>query len=220
MDSTYTSPLTNSTSIANNPNSGGPEVAEHAKKNLISTIDRRLAICDDYEQAIKDAMVEEDTTIRKTGMLQPGSTAALALLNVKEGFVVVGDLGDSHVVLAERVPEKKGIWKAKCLSFAQKPWSKEERERIHDAGGKLNRVYGETRLGEKTTYKLPACYEVRSFSTNTFSRSAQHVPLPRRHGLQTAGRQLDHLVYGNSRRSPQERRLHHRRLDLERGTYC
>jgi serine/threonine protein phosphatase PrpC len=130
------------------PNSGGPEVADHAKTHLIPTIDRRLAICDDYEQAIKDAMVEEDTAIRKTGMLQPGSTAALALINVKEGFVVVGDLGDSHVVLAERVPEKKGIWKAKCLSFAQKPWSKEERERIHDAGGKLNRVYGETRLGE------------------------------------------------------------------------
>jgi len=94
-------------------------------------------------------MVEEDTAIRKTGMLQPGSTAALALVNVKEGFVVVGDLGDSHVVLAERAsPEKKGVWRAKCLSFAQKPWSKEERERIHEAGGKLNRVYGETRLGE------------------------------------------------------------------------
>lgn len=138
------------------PNSGGAEVAEHAKKNLISTIDRRLAICDDHEQAIKDAMVEEDNTIRKTGMLQPGSTAALALVDVKEGFVVVGDLGDSHVVLAERVPEKKGVWKAKCLSFAQKPWSKEERERIHDAGGKLNRVYGETRLGEK----LDKCIKV------------------------------------------------------------
>jgi serine/threonine protein phosphatase PrpC len=135
-------------SITDLINSGGPEVADHAKTHLIPTIDRRLAMCDDYEQAIKDAMVEEDTAIRKTGMLQPGSTAALALINVKEGFVVVGDLGDSHVVLAERVPEKKGIWKAKCLSFAQKPWSKEERERIHDAGGKLNRVYGETRLGE------------------------------------------------------------------------
>jgi hypothetical protein len=97
-------------------------------------------------------MVEEDTTIRKTGMLQPGSTAALALVNVKDGFVVVGDLGDSHVVLAERVPDKKGIWKAKILSTtASKPWSKEERERIHDAGGKLNRVYGETRLGESTS---------------------------------------------------------------------
>ena len=97
-------------------------------------------------------MVEEDTTIRKTGMLQPGSTAALALVNVKDGFVVVGDLGDSHVVLAERVPDNKGIWKAKILSTtASKPWSKGERERIHDAGGKLNRVYGETRLGESTS---------------------------------------------------------------------
>ena len=139
-------------SIADKGHSGGAEVAEHAKNNLISAIDRRLAICDDYEQAVKDAMVEEDTAIRKTGMLQPGSTAALALVNVKEGFVVVGDLGDSHVVLAERVADKKGVWKAKCLSFAQKPWSKEERERIHDAGGKLNRVYGETRLGE--VYRL------------------------------------------------------------------
>jgi hypothetical protein len=130
--------------------SGGPEVAEHARVNLISTINRRLGICDDFEQAIKDAMVEEDTTIRKTGMLQPGSTAALALIDVKRGTVVVGDLGDSHVVLAERNPERKGDWKAKCLSYAQKPWSKEERDRIHDAGGKLNRVYGETRLGEIT----------------------------------------------------------------------
>jgi serine/threonine protein phosphatase PrpC len=130
--------------------SGGPEVAEHARVNLISTINRRLGICDDFEQAIKDAMIEEDTTIRQTGMLQPGSTAALALVDVKRGTVVVGDLGDSHVVLAERNSERKGDWKAKCLSYAQKPWSKEERERIHDAGGKLNRVYGETRLGEFT----------------------------------------------------------------------
>jgi serine/threonine protein phosphatase PrpC len=134
--------------------SGGPEVAEHARVNLISTINRRLGICDDFEQAIKDAMIEEDTTIRKTGMLQPGSTAALALVDVKAGTVVVGDLGDSHVVLAERNSERKGDWKAKCLSYAQKPWSKEERERIHDAGGKLNRVYGETRLGEMTRFSF------------------------------------------------------------------
>ena len=99
---------------------------------------------------MKDAMVEEDEVIRKTGMLQPGSTAALALVDAKRGFVVVGDLGDSHVVLAEKNSERKGDWKAKCLSYAQKPWSKEERERIHDAGGKLNRIYGETRLGDIT----------------------------------------------------------------------
>jgi serine/threonine protein phosphatase PrpC len=99
-------------------------------------------------------MIEEDTTIRKTGMLQPGSTAALALVDVKAGTVVVGDLGDSHVVLAERNSERKGDWKANCLSYAQKPWSKEERERIHDAGGKLNRVYGETRLGEMTRFSF------------------------------------------------------------------
>jgi hypothetical protein len=128
--------------------SGGAEVAEHARVNLTSIIDRRLKMCDDFEQAIKDAMVEEDTAIRKTGMLQPGSTVALAIVDIKRGVVVVGDLGDSHVVLAEKNSERKGDWRAKCLSYAQKPWSKEERERIHDAGGKLNRIYGETRLGE------------------------------------------------------------------------
>ena len=128
--------------------SGGAEVAEHARTNLTAIIDRRLSLCDDFEQAIKDAMVEEDTAIRKTGMLQPGSTVALAIVDVKSGIVVVGDLGDSHVVLAEKNSERKNDWKAKCLSYAQKPWSKEERERIHDAGGKLNRIYGETRLGE------------------------------------------------------------------------
>ena len=127
--------------------SGGAEVAEHARVNLTSIIDRHLGMCDDFEQAIKDAMVEEDTAIRRTGMLQPGSTVALAVVDVKRGVVVVGDLGDSHVVLAEKNSERKGDWKAKCLSHAQKPWSKEERERIHDAGGKLNRIYGETRLG-------------------------------------------------------------------------
>ena len=134
--------------------SGGAEVAEHARVNLTSTIDRRLGMCDDFEQAIKDAMVEEDTAIRKTGMLQPGSTVALVLVDVKRGIVVVGDLGDSHVVLAEKNSERKGDWKAKCLSYAQKPWSKEERERIHDAGGKLNRIYGETRLGEIAHYSF------------------------------------------------------------------
>jgi len=98
--------------------------------------------------------VEEDTAIRKTGMLQPGSTVALAVVDAKRGVVVVGDLGDSHVVLAERNSERKADWRAKCLSHAQKPWAKEERERIHEAGGKLNRVYGETRLGELVTSLL------------------------------------------------------------------
>lgn len=127
--------------------SGGPEVAEHAKQNLVSIIDRRLRQCEDHEQAIKDALIEEDTAIRKTGWLQPGSTVALALVDVRKGFVVVGDLGDSHVVLAERMSDRKGDWKAKCLTTSHKPWDKGERERIHEAGGKLNRVYGEQRLG-------------------------------------------------------------------------
>ena len=67
-------------------------MAEHARVNLISRIDRRLGLCDDYEQAIKDAMIEEDDAIRKTGMLQPGSTAALAIVDAERGFVVVGAL--------------------------------------------------------------------------------------------------------------------------------
>lgn len=130
--------------------SGGSEVAEHARQNLVSRIDRRLKICDDYEQAISDALIEEDNAIRKTGMLQPGSTVALALVDIKRGTVIVADLGDSHVVLAEKGSEKKGDWKAKCLTEAQKPWSKGERERIHEAGGKLNRIYGEQRLGKSS----------------------------------------------------------------------
>lgn len=103
---------------------------------------------DDYEQAIRDAFCEEDDAIHELGLLQPGSTAALALVDAKRGLLVVGDLGDSHVVLAERNSDRKGDWKARCLSVAQKPWDRGERERIHAAGGKLNRVYGEQRLGE------------------------------------------------------------------------
>lgn len=87
--------------------------------------------------------------------------------------MVVGDLGDSHVVLAERNSDRKGDWRAKCLSVAQKPWEKGERERIHEAGGKLNRVYGETRLGgyHASRRRLPLFSQLTECSTGALNMS-------------------------------------------------
>lgn len=65
----------------------------------------------DYEEAIKGALTDEDKILLDSVDSQSkeasvsGSTVAICLMNLTKGDLVVGNLGDSHIVLAERHPK-------------------------------------------------------------------------------------------------------------------
>lgn len=64
----------------------------------------------DYETAIREAFLDEDKLLLDKFMSEStepaitGSTVALCFANLTKGILVVGNLGDSHIVLAERDP--------------------------------------------------------------------------------------------------------------------
>lgn len=64
-------------------------------------------------EAIKGALTDEDNMLLdsfKTKTSEPavsGSTAAICFINLTKGEMVVANLGDSHVVLAERDPRSE-----------------------------------------------------------------------------------------------------------------
>jgi hypothetical protein len=92
--------------------SGSGLVADHASKWL----HRLLALRPEFEQgdyaeALKAALADEDGLLLesfKHDSAEPalsGSTAAICLINLTAGELVVSNLGDSHVLLAERDPK-------------------------------------------------------------------------------------------------------------------
>lgn len=91
-------------------NSGSELVAEHASKNLHTLIVKRPEFeRGDYEGAIKGALEDEDAILLESFMkdnnTEPavvGSTVALCFVNLTKGIMVVGNLGDSHIILAQR----------------------------------------------------------------------------------------------------------------------
>jgi hypothetical protein len=60
------------------------------------------------------AWIEQKSPARVKG----GSTATLCLLDVTNGVVAVGNLGDSHVVLGTEKSDNEGGFSAVCASFA------------------------------------------------------------------------------------------------------
>lgn len=65
----------------------------------------------DYEAALKGALADEDALLlerfqdRSMEAAISGSTVALCFVNLSTGDLVVGNLGDSHAVLADRDPK-------------------------------------------------------------------------------------------------------------------
>lgn len=91
--------------------SGTELVSEHASRNLHTLLAKRPEFDQgDYEEAIKAALTDEDSILLnnfKTKTTEPavsGSTVAICFINLTKGEMVVANLGDSHVVLAERDP--------------------------------------------------------------------------------------------------------------------
>lgn len=64
----------------------------------------------DWAKAIKEALAEEDRILLerfKHESAEPaisGSTVAMCCINLTQGELIVSNLGDSHVILAERDP--------------------------------------------------------------------------------------------------------------------
>lgn len=101
--------------------SGSELVAEHARVNLHRLFAQRAEFDrGNYEDAIKGALVDEDAILLdnfKTKSTEPavsGSTVAICFINLTKGLLVVANLGDSHVVLAERDPRDERPFHIVC----------------------------------------------------------------------------------------------------------
>lgn len=92
--------------------SGSEMVADHASKNLHRLLAKQPEFDQgDYAAAIKTAISDEDGLLLnnfKIDSAEPavsGSTVAACFMNLTKGELIVSNLGDSHVILAERNPQ-------------------------------------------------------------------------------------------------------------------
>ncbi|CAG8053351.1 unnamed protein product [Penicillium salamii] len=91
---------------------GSELVSEHVNQTLHHLIAHRPELeREDWAGAIKAALIEEDQMLLdrfKNETAEPaisGSTVAVCCINLTQGELVVSNLGDSHVILAERDPK-------------------------------------------------------------------------------------------------------------------
>jgi serine/threonine protein phosphatase PrpC len=106
-----------------------------------------------------------------------GSTFSLCLVDLTDGVLIVGNLGDSHVLLAEHYPTG---WEVKRITKAHKPGSDAEKERIKEAGGVVNRELGSPRIG----ISLPLSQG--NSIANDSRRCPEYVPRSRGSPVQSA----------------------------------
>lgn len=134
---------------------GSDLVAEHASKNLHTLLVKRPEFeKGDYEGAIKGALEDEDGILLESFMndknTEPavvGSTVALCFVNLTKGVLVVGNLGDSHIILAQRNASNEMPYNVQRLTRSHKPGLPSEKARIERAGGTVHNRTGTTRLG-------------------------------------------------------------------------
>ncbi|KAH8693759.1 phosphatase 2C-like domain-containing protein [Talaromyces proteolyticus] len=133
---------------------GSSMVSEHVRQNLAHLLVSRPEFSQgDYETAICRAFEDEDSLLFGLSMaedIEPvisGTTVALCLVNLTKGLVVVGNVGDSHILLAERDPLTEAIVWQDRLTKAHKPNTPAERNRIERAGGAVRVISGTARLG-------------------------------------------------------------------------
>ncbi|KAL4996062.1 phosphatase 2C-like domain-containing protein [Aspergillus recurvatus] len=129
-------------------------VSNHAKQHV-----RRLLFESDefrngkYEQAMQAAISKEDELLLQGFhegqdlFATSGSTASLALVDLKKGVLVVGNIGDSHILMAERDPETGQVKSIERLTTSHKPESADEKARIEKAGGQVHSQHDISRIG-------------------------------------------------------------------------
>ncbi|PYH42898.1 uncharacterized protein BP01DRAFT_302335 [Aspergillus saccharolyticus JOP 1030-1] len=134
---------------------GSSKVAKHARDNIPRYLKESHALAKgEYEEAIAEAIHKEEEQLLhefwagEDKHAQAGTTMALVILNLKRGVLVVGNVGDSDVVLGEvKVGEGgKGV-EVTRLSTTHKPENAGERHRVELAGGSVNTDSGTARIG-------------------------------------------------------------------------
>ncbi|KAJ5130363.1 uncharacterized protein N7515_006402 [Penicillium bovifimosum] len=133
---------------------GSGLVSDHLKDSLHNLLAQRPEFeKDDWATAIKAALAEEDRILLerfKNESFEPavsGSTVAMCCINLTHGELVVSNLGDSHVILAERDPKTEHPYHVRRLTEAHKPEIPSEKARIEEAGGMVINRRGTHRLG-------------------------------------------------------------------------
>ncbi|CAI7673114.1 unnamed protein product [Penicillium palitans] len=133
---------------------GSGLVSEHVHKSLHHLLGRRPEFeQDDWAAAIKAALAEEDSILldrfehESSEPAISGSTVAMCCLNLTKGELMVSNLGDSHVILAERDRKTEHPYHIRRLTEAHKPSTPSEKTRIEQAGGVVNNRSGTERLG-------------------------------------------------------------------------
>ncbi|RMY95102.1 hypothetical protein D0862_08817 [Hortaea werneckii] len=129
---------------------GGSLAVNQIEQEMISVLESHLEgdmSSHQYQNALKNALKDQDAALLATDMSHQGSTAAIALLDTARGLLVSADLGDSHIVLASKQPDERLVWNVSRLSVLQNPSSTMEQARIEDAGGEINHTYGSARIG-------------------------------------------------------------------------
>ncbi|KAL4961611.1 PP2C family serine/threonine-protein phosphatase [Aspergillus stella-maris] len=133
---------------------GGEIVSKHAKTHIADLIFSSPSFkSGNYEDAIQEAINKEDELLLKefqqgeNAYALAGSTASIALLDLKRGVLVVGNVGDSHIILAERDSGSGHVRGVDRLTTSHKPENPEEKERIEQAGGQIHEQHAITRIG-------------------------------------------------------------------------
>ncbi|KAL3463622.1 phosphatase 2C-like domain-containing protein [Aspergillus heterothallicus] len=134
--------------------SGSEIVAEHALQHIPNSLFDSPGFREgDYERAMQSAIDQEDKALFKgfhDGEMRfstAGSTVTLALVDFVKRTLLVGNLGDSHAMLAERDPGSAEITNVTRLTEDHKPDKPDEKERIEDAGGTVHAQKSVARIG-------------------------------------------------------------------------
>ncbi|KAJ5235378.1 uncharacterized protein N7469_004546 [Penicillium citrinum] len=165
---------------------GSGLVAEHASKRLHRLLAQRPEFeRGDYAGAMKAVLADEDGLLLesfKHDSVEPamsGSTAAICFINLTVGELVVSNLGDSHVILAERDPKTECPYHIRRLTEAHKPETPSEKARIHEAGGSVETRSGVPRVGSLNMSRTLGDLQYKS-PVNTVESDSDSTPRDRR----------------------------------------
>ncbi|KAJ5789690.1 uncharacterized protein N7518_006701 [Penicillium psychrosexuale] len=135
-----------------------------------------------WPAAIKASLAEEDSIMLdrfKHESAEPaisGSTVALCCINLSKGELVVSNLGDSHVILAERDRKTEHPYHIRRLTEAHKPSDPSEKTRIEKAGGQVNDRSGTERLGSLNMSRALGDLQYKNPVNNTFTDNSVLSP--------------------------------------------
>ncbi|KAL4804072.1 phosphatase 2C-like domain-containing protein [Aspergillus unguis] len=114
----------------------------------------------DYESAMQKAVNQVDRLLLqgfKKGedkFAIAGSTASLAVLDLKRGILVVGNVGDSHILMGKRDAAGGFVEKITRLTEDHKPEQDGEKQRIEQAGGQVHCQHDISRIGKSFLFVI------------------------------------------------------------------